>query len=259
MLLEEDGEPDLTRTVRLTAVAIETGHEQALTRRPCIVAADGRRLRPSAAATAFADAAASAGPAHRAGALDVLGIVVDLHPAYWEEDQWSKRVVEWLRRRDCLVRRDDTAAVLKIAARLGEAGGVIPGATDEVDTARLVALQRALGEMPKKVRESLGPGIGRAIRLRCFTYDAAGNEQPQRRKPRTAYLSQALESADGDRFAVAARKTPGLAWVHRSYARALLSAASRCCSCSASSMRRVIASLARATWNDIFAIDMKEM
>ncbi|NEE11376.1 hypothetical protein G3M58_33580, partial [Streptomyces sp. SID7499] len=43
--------------------------------------------------------------------------------------------------------------------------------------------------------------------------------------PGAAYLPQALESADGDRFEVAARRTPGLIWVRRSYARSLLSAA----------------------------------
>ncbi|THA33721.1 hypothetical protein [Streptomyces sp. A1547] len=219
VLLEES--QNLTQVVRLTAVAIETGHEQALVRRACMVVTDGRRLPPSVRANAFADVAGE-----DSGPLDVLGVVIDLHPSYWEEEQWSKRVIEWLRRRDCLVRRDDTAAVLRIAARLGQAGGHLPHPADPAqETARLVALQQALGEMRKEVRGSLGPDIGRAVRLSCFAYDGEGKELPQSAQPGVAYLSHALESADGDRFAVAARKTPGLLWVHRSYARSLLSAA----------------------------------
>ncbi|MER8098375.1 sacsin N-terminal ATP-binding-like domain-containing protein [Streptomyces goshikiensis] len=205
------------RLVRLAAVALETGHEYALTHRACVVTADGRRLRPRASENAFADGEAT-------GPLDVLGIVMDLHSAYREDNPWAKRVVGWLRSRDCLVSRDDTAAVLRIASRLGADGGRLPEADGPGETERLVALQRALAGTSPVLRESLGPGIGRAVLLDCFSYDAEGAEQHRRAEPRHAYLPQALESADGDRFAVAARKTPGLMWIHRSYARSLLSA-----------------------------------
>ncbi|WP_326734694.1 ATP-binding protein [Streptomyces sp. NBC_01022] len=211
---------DITRLVRLAAVAIEAGLEHALASRTCLATADGRRLRPQPAENAFADASGGA-----TGPLDLLGVVLDLHPAYAEDNAWTKTVTAWLRRRDCLVRRDDTAAVLKIVSRLGKAGGRLADGDEATETARLVALQQALGDMPKKLRDPLGPGIGRAILLNGFTYDKDGTEQSRRVKPGAAYLPQALESADGDRFEVAARRTPGLIWVRRSYARSLLSAA----------------------------------
>ncbi|MEN8655253.1 hypothetical protein ABCR94_32890 [Streptomyces sp. 21So2-11] len=219
-LFADDGWQDIARLVRLTAVALKAGHESVLASRACLVTADGRRLRPQPSENAFADASSEA-----TGPLDVLGVVLDLHPTYAEDNAWAKTVTAWLRGRDCLVRRDDTAAVLRIVSRLGKAGKQLADGDEEMEATRLVALQQALGEMPKKLRDPLGPGIGRAILLNGFAYDKDGTEQSHRVKPGAAYLPQALESADGDRFEVAARKTPGLIWVRRSYARTLLSAA----------------------------------
>ncbi|MGW8729940.1 sacsin N-terminal ATP-binding-like domain-containing protein [Streptomyces sp. NPDC055808] len=219
-LFSDDEWEDVARLVRLAAVALETGHEHVLADQACLVAADGRRLRPQPAENAFADTFGEA-----TGPLDVLGVVVDLHSAYAEDNTWAKAVTAWLRRRDCLVRREDAAAVLKIVSRLGKAGGQLADSDEATEAARLSALQQALGEMPKKLRDPLGPGIGLAVLLNGFAYDQEGTEQSHRVKPCNAYLPQALETADGDRFEVAARKTPGLIWVRRSYARSLLSAA----------------------------------
>ncbi|MEU8966057.1 hypothetical protein AB0C89_30710 [Streptomyces sp. NPDC048491] len=219
-LFSGDEWQDVARLVRLAAVALETGHEHVLADRACLVTADGRRLRPQPPENIFADMSGEA-----TGPLDVLGVVLDLHSAYAEDNAWAKAVTAWLRRRDCLVRRDDTAAVLEIVSRLGKAGGQLADGDEATEAARLSAMQRALGEMPKKLRDRLGPGIGRAIRLNGFAYDKDGTEQSHRVKPGAAYLPQALETADGDRFEVAARKTPSLIWVRRSYARSLLSAA----------------------------------
>ncbi|MFF2949821.1 ATP-binding protein [Kitasatospora sp. NPDC057965] len=209
-------EYEVGRTIRLTAAAIEAGLGHLIALEPSVVTADARRLKPDSHAYVFAEAEGS-------GPLDELGVVVDLHPAYREDNRWSRRTVSWLRERSRLVRRDDTVAVLRRIADLGMFGGTLRG-EGESRIGQLVALQRALGEVPKKVREQLGPRIGRAVFLDCHRYDADGNEQRRRARPSEAYLSQALESTDGDRFAVAARKTPGLVWVDRSYARSLLPA-----------------------------------
>ncbi|MEU6553658.1 ATP-binding protein [Streptomyces sp. NPDC046915] len=219
-LFSDNAWQNVTRFVRLAAVALEAGHEYALAGRTCLVTADGRRLRPQLAENAFADASGGA-----SGPLDVLGVVLDLHPAYAEDNVWAKTVTTWLRRRDCLVRRDDTAAALRIVSRLGQAGRRLADGDEATEAARLVALQQALGELPKKQRDRLGPGIGRAVVLNGFAYDKDGTEHARRVQPGAAYLPQALESADGDRFEVAARRTPGLIWVRRSYARSLLPAA----------------------------------
>ncbi|WP_165985043.1 proline-rich domain-containing protein [Streptomyces sp. YIM 98790] len=220
VLFSDDEWQDVTRFVRLTAVALEAGHEYALAARTCLVTADGRRLRPQPVENAFADASGGA-----SGPLDVLGVVLDLHPAYAEDNVRAKSVIAWLRRRDCLVRRNDTAAVLRIVSRLGQAGRRLTDGDEATEAARLVALQQALSELPKKQRDRLGPGIGRAVLLNGFTYDKDGTEQARRVQPGAAYLPQSLESADGDRFEVAARRTPSLIWVRRSYARSLLPAA----------------------------------
>ncbi|SEG94838.1 hypothetical protein SAMN05216223_13139 [Actinacidiphila yanglinensis] len=220
LVLFGDAERDVVRTVRLAAVALESGHEYTLAQKPCLVSADGRSLNPSDRRHAYAE-----GPASDTGTLDGLGVVHDLHPAFWAEDPAAKKVLDWLRRRGSLIRRDDTAAVLGIVARLGESGGRLPDADEPEEIARLASLQSALGDLPKRARNTLGPKIGRAVRLNAFTFDDQGEEQPCVVEPRAAYLPAKLESADRDRFAVAARKTPGLVWVHRSYERSLLSAA----------------------------------
>ncbi|MEV0638561.1 hypothetical protein AB0I77_27185 [Streptomyces sp. NPDC050619] len=218
----DDTEYDIGQTIRLTAVAIEEDLGYLLRSQPCVIASDGRRLRPTATGVAFAeyqdDELRGTSP------LDALGIVVNLHAGYAENSQWSQHVLEWLRKQDCLVRRDDTAAVLRRIERMGRAGRRIGGDT-ACEVEQLVAIQRGLGEVSKKVRERLGPGIGRAVLLDGYTHDREGNEKPCVVQPAHAYLPQALESTDGDRFAVAAGKTPGIRWVQRSYARTLLSQA----------------------------------
>ncbi|MFI6334302.1 sacsin N-terminal ATP-binding-like domain-containing protein [Streptomyces sp. NPDC050535] len=219
LVLFGDADREVVRTVRLAAVTIESGHDLALMHKPCLVTKDGHVLAPFDRRHAYAE-----GPVDANGPLDLLGVVHDLHPAYWAEDPDAKGVIEWLRNRGRLIRRNDTAGVLRIVARLGKSGGRLPDADDTQEIDRLTALQRALGDLPKTARNTLGTGIGRAVRLNGFSFDDQGEEKPHKVEPSAAYLSAALESADGDRFAVAARKTPGLVWVHRSYARSLLSA-----------------------------------
>ncbi|MDQ8707115.1 ATP-binding protein [Streptomyces sp. LHD-70] len=218
-LLSDGKRQDVARLVRLAAVALEAGHEYVMANRACLVTADGRSLRPQPTENCFADPVGEP-----TGPLDVLGVVANLHPAYTEDNAWARTVTAWLGQRGCLVRRDDTAAVLEMVSRLGHTGGQLADGDEATETARLVALQRALGELPKRERDRLGSGIGRALRLNGFAYDKEGSEEARRVKPGNSYLPQALETADGDRFEVAARKTPGLVWVRRAYARSLLSA-----------------------------------
>ncbi|MER7911745.1 hypothetical protein [Streptomyces sp. NPDC096068] len=219
LVLFGDADREVVRTVRLAAVTIESGHGLELMHKPCLVTKDGRVLAPFDTRHAYAE-----GPVDATGPLDLLKVVHDLHPAYWAEDSGAKGVIEWLRNHGRLIRRNDTAGVLRIVSRLGELGGRLPDVGEAQEIARLTALQRALGDLTKTARNTLGPGIGRAVRLNGFSFDSQGKEKPHKVEPSAAYLSAALESADGDRFAVAARKTPGLVWVHRSYARSLLSA-----------------------------------
>ncbi|MFJ1793104.1 ATP-binding protein [Kitasatospora griseola] len=207
-------EYEVGRTIRLSAVAIDAGLGRLIAREPCIVTADGRRLAPQSHAHAFAASEGS-------GPLDVLGIVADLHPAYRAEDRWARSVVGWLRQSGALLRRDDTRAVLRRVAELGDAGARLHGDDDRL-VEQLVALQKALGEVSKKDQEAFGRRIGRAVVLNCFGYGPDGKEMRRRKPPGEAYLSKPLETTEGDRFAVAAGKAPGLTWVDRSYARSLV-------------------------------------
>ncbi|MFJ6884021.1 ATP-binding protein [Streptomyces californicus] len=214
----DDTEYDVDKTIRLTAAAIEADLGYLVRNRPCVIKADGRRLQPTAVGLAFAEHQ-DAGP-RGVGPLDALSIVVDLHASYARESQWSRRVLDWLRKQDYLVRRDDTAAVLRRIERMGRAGKRIGGEAG-CGIEQLAAIQMALGEVPAKVRERLGPGIGQAVLLDGYTYDSEGNEKPCKVQPAHAYLPLALQSTEGDRFPAAAGKTPGIHWVHRSYARTL--------------------------------------
>ncbi|MFG2918911.1 sacsin N-terminal ATP-binding-like domain-containing protein [Kitasatospora sp. NPDC048298] len=204
---------DVDRTVRLTAAALDAGLEYTLCYRACLATVDGQRLAPYEHRFAGRQ---------ETGLLDPLGILRDLHPAYWNDDEAARRVTGWLRRSGYLVRRDDTAAVLGRIAHLGGTSSRLP--TPEISgTDQLVLLQRALAELPASERERLGPGIGRTVRLDAYEYEADGEEKTCQAAPDRLYLPRALESAGSDRFATAARKTPGLLWAHRSYAKTLLS------------------------------------
>ncbi|MCZ4100153.1 sacsin N-terminal ATP-binding-like domain-containing protein [Streptomyces sp. H39-C1] len=220
LVLFGDEDREVERTIRLAAVVLETGQEFTLAQWPCLVTAERRSLNPSDRRHAYAE-----GPGSVTGPLDHLGVVHDLHPAFWAEEPAAKRMLDWLRRRGSLIRRDDISSVLGIVARLGESGGRLPDTDEPQEIARLISLQSALGDLPKKARNILGPKIGRAVRLNGFTFNDQGEEEHRRVDPAAAYLPAALESADRDRFAVAARKSLGLVWVHRSYARSLLSTA----------------------------------
>ncbi|MFL4905967.1 sacsin N-terminal ATP-binding-like domain-containing protein [Streptomyces sp. MMS24-I2-30] len=230
-----DTEYDIEQTIHLTAVAIEEDLDSLLRIRPCIIAADGRRLRPTALGVAFAEPQ-DAEP-RGTNPLDALGIVVDLDAGYAQNSQWSRRVLDWLRKQGSLVRRDDTAAVLSRIERMGRGDRRIGGETGS-GVEQLIAIQAALGEVSKKVRERLGPGIGSAVLLDGYEHDSDGNEKPCKVPPAHAYLPQMLQSTDGDRFAVAAGKTPGIKWVHRSYSRTLLSQAQ--CGLSRTAFLRVL-------------------
>lgn len=203
---------DVDRTVRLTAVALRAGLEFEMRFRACLATADGQRLAPYE--HLFADRRGT-------GLLDPLGILRDLHPAYWSDDDAARRVTGWLSRSGYLVRRDNTAAVLRRIAHLGSTGGRLP-ATDISATDRLVLLQRALAELPAAERERLGPGVGRTVRLDAYQYGANGEENACQAMPDRLYLPRSLESTGSDRFATAAHRTPGLLWAHRSYAKTLL-------------------------------------
>ncbi|MDB1086488.1 hypothetical protein PJ985_02760 [Streptomyces sp. ACA25] len=215
-------EYDIGQTIHLTAVAIEEGLDYLVRNQPCVITADGQRLRPSAVGVALAEHQET--EPRGTAPLDALGIVVSLHADYTQDAQLSQPVLDWLRREDLLVRRDDTAAVLRRIGRMGRASQRIGGEAG-CGIQQLVAIQRALGEVSAKVRERLGPGIGQAVLLDGYTYDSEGNEKPCKVQPAHAYLPQTLESTDGDRFAIAAGKTSGIRWAHRSYARTLLSQA----------------------------------
>ncbi|MBO3674018.1 ATP-binding protein [Streptomyces sp. NEAU-YJ-81] len=216
----DDIQYDIGQTIRLAAVAIEEDLDFLLRNRPCVIDADGRRLWPTAPGIAFAEPQ-DAEP-RSSNPLDALGIVVNLHADYAENSPWARRVLDWLRKQGCLVRRDDTAAVLSRIVQMGRIGSRIGGDTG-CGVEQLVSIQAALGEVSKKVRERLGPGIGKALLLDGYVYDSDGNEMPCKVPPAHAYLPQVLESTDGDRLAVAAGKTPGIKWVQRYYTRTLLS------------------------------------
>ncbi|MEU9079806.1 hypothetical protein [Kitasatospora sp. NPDC048538] len=207
---------DIDRTVRLTAVALKAGLDYRLIHFPCLATADGRRLAPAGAGHAFAHDRGT-------GPLDPLGALLDLHPGYWSGEDAARRVTTWLAKHNCLIHRDDTAAVLRHIARLGETGSRLP-ATDLPGAERLVLLQQAVGALTKPERDRLGRGIGRTLLLDAFEYGADGVETARQARPEEIYLPQALESTDGDRFAAAARRTAGLLWAHRGYAKTLLPA-----------------------------------
>ncbi|MCX4639255.1 ATP-binding protein [Streptomyces sp. P9-2B-2] len=211
------------RTLRLTAVAIEAELDSQLLSTACVLASDGRRLLPPVTGRAFADRADEAGAAtgHGGARLAALGIVQELDAAYWEETEHARAVVSWLRTEGCLVNQEDTLAVLGRVAQLGRAG-LRMGSDGVTDGVQLTALQRAFGDISDKQRKKLGRDVGKAVLLSAFRYGRDGQEEPCTAAPGDCALPLALDTADRGRFAVAARRTPGITWADRAYARSLL-------------------------------------
>ena len=211
-----DADRPADSTIALVAAALHEGLDERLLELPCVIARDGRRLVPPAGDTTDAVSSETVPLAER------LGIATRLHPAHLASTDGAPEVLEWLRKCGALLDGSDDGAVVRRLAKAGRSGHTVGSPlTDE----QVRALRDAFERFDLDTRQILGPDVGRAVRLKSYTYDAAGNKTPGAARPVDAYLPRAIDT-DGSLF-VAAGKSQGLVWLSGHYAKSLPSQAGR--------------------------------
>lgn len=192
----------------LVAIAVETDSTNELENRPCIVLNDVDRVTP------LDVVGLGVLLPEEAGTLwDVLDIGQRLHPAYGERPGW-RTVRDWLQRRDLLLMEATDNVALRVLANAGNDGVELnaPLTDEQADALRVAFEQLPIGD-----RQTLGDGIGQAVRFAAVTYDNAGKKIATTAKPSEAYIIEREANA----WRVAAGKTPGLVWLHSRYAEKL--------------------------------------
>ena len=192
----------------LVAIAVETDSTNELAKRPCLVLNDAARVSPTNVVGLGVLLPEDAGPL-----WDVLGIGQRLHPAYGERPGW-KSVLDWLQRSHLLLMEATDNIALRVLAKAGSVGVELnmPLTDEQAD-----ALREAFEQLPIGDRQTLGNGIGQAVRFAAVTYDNAGKKITTTSRPSEAYIIEREANA----WRVAAGKTPGLVWLHSRYAEKL--------------------------------------
>ena len=160
-----DADRPADSTIALVAAALHEGLDERLLELPCVIARDGRRLVPPAGDTTDAVSSETVPLAER------LGIATRLHPAHLASTDGAPEVLEWLRKCGALLDGSDDGAVVRRLAKAGRSGHTVESPlTDE----QVRALRDAFERFDLDTRQILGPDVGRAVRLKSYTYDAEG-------------------------------------------------------------------------------------
>jgi hypothetical protein len=208
---------DLTAAV--IAVAIREDEEDEdlaaeLISSACLVLDDGRRVSPESTTDLGVLL-----PDDASELWSTLGIGVHLHRVYTERPRWPE-VARWLHDTDTLRRTATDEEALRVLAAAGRKDVELPEppSDDQVN-----ALRAALESVDETLRPGLGAGIGRAIRLEATVYQADGKRKHVFARPADSYFIE----KDKNSWSNAAKKTPGLVWLHRRYLEALRTPAGR--------------------------------
>lgn len=183
----------------------------------CIIDVDSNHFTPNNDEIGFLTLSESDGLA------SALGICRSISPAYAADTAAAHTVRRWLTEQSYLVDASDPTTLLQRIAAIGDGGD---HARIEVTDDQLIAIRNALEPLGRDSWQDLGPGIGNAISLRAYSYDADGTAVPTRIRPSDAYLPRQIEREPLG-FHAAAAKTPGLVWAASNYGALLRSSLGR--------------------------------
>lgn len=211
-LLERADKPiaflcDLTAAVATVARAEDEEDyelEDELLNAPCLVLADGTRLRPTEAADLRVLL-----PADRSSLWISLNLGTQVDHEYQQRDSWPV-VARWLEANGALRRTATNEDALRALAAAGRDDIEL---AEPLTDAQADALRVALEAVEDAARPALGAGIGRAIRLEATVYTPDGRRTRSHARPADAYFIE----KDKNTWSTAAKKTPGLVWLHRRY------------------------------------------
>lgn len=201
---------DLTAAV----VAVVTGDDEededladGLFSSSCLVLADGRRTSPEAATGLD-----TLLPHEPSQLWSSLGIGAQVHSTYTERPTWSV-IAAWLHDSSALRRTATDEDALRVLAEAGRVDVELP---KPLSDEQANAVRAALESVDESTRAGLAAGIGRAIRLEATVYDANGKRTQVFARPAAAYFIEKERNS----WSNAAKKTPGLVWLHRRYSEA---------------------------------------
>lgn len=202
---------DLTAAVVAAATADDEDDEDLadeLSTSSCLVLANGRRTSPEAATGLDILL-----PQNASRLWSSLVIGAQLHSTYTERPTWSL-VAGWLHDSNTLRRTATDEDALNVLAEAGRMDFELP---DPLTDDQANAIRAALESVDEAERPRLATGIGRAIRLEATVYDTNGKRTQVFARPADAYFIEKERNG----WSNAAKKTPGLVWLHRRYSEAL--------------------------------------
>ena len=219
VLLQDPNRP-VQSTIALVAAGVRDGLVDSLAELPCLVASDERRFMPPSSNSPEA-VALEVSPLARE-----LGVVTTLHVQHLEDTDDALVIVNWLRERGSLLDGTDDRIVIH---RLASAGRSDQRIAEPLTDRQVDALRRAFELLDPAERREVGRGVGLAIMLSAYVHELRGGRKRRREmvaSPIEAHLPRAIDRGK-DSFAVAAERTPGVAWLNGRYAKALKSSSGR--------------------------------
>ncbi|WP_284534515.1 sacsin N-terminal ATP-binding-like domain-containing protein [Nocardioides sp. T2.26MG-1] len=215
LLNAEDRTIEFVADLTAAAVAAATADEEEdedladeLLTSSCLVLTDGRRTSPEAAKGLDILL-----PEEASQLWSSLGIGAQVHTAYSERPTWPV-IAGWLHDTGTLRKTATDADALRVLSNAGRSDVELaePLTDDQAN-----ALRAALESVEESARPALAEGIGRAIRLEATVYDANGKRTQVFARPADSYFIEKERNS----WSNAAKKTPGLVWLHRRYSDAL--------------------------------------
>ena len=204
------------QAIALSAVALNEGLSERLVELPCVISDDGRHLVPPSGESPQAISLEGSPLAQQ------LGVVTILHDAYLRDNESARTVIGWLQECGALIDGTDDIEVVNRLAAAGRSGRSLEvPLTDE----QVMALRDTFELMDPVARRQLGPDVGRAISLECYTYDGK-TIRTINACPQEAYLPRRIDR-ETESFAAAAEQTHGLKWISDRYANLLRSPSGR--------------------------------
>lgn len=216
LLNTEDRTIEFVADLTAAVVAIVTGDDEEydedlaeeLANSSCLVLVDGRRFNPESATGLNVLL-----PREPSRLWSSLAIGAQVHPAYAERPGWSA-IAGWLHGLSALRRTATDEDALEVLAEAGQRDVELP---EPLTDDQAIAIRAALESVNDSVRPRLAAGIGRAIRFDATVYETDGKRTRVFARPADAYFIEKERNG----WSNAAKKTPGLVWLHRRYSEAL--------------------------------------
>ena len=193
--------------IRLTAAALEAGHASDLLDLACVVDEMGRAHVPPPRTSPFAFTT------HSDGLATDLNLAICLHGDYSRLEPAATAVLDWLTNSAALIATDSDLPILERLAAAGNAGNPVD---EPFSDGALRRLRASLEPLDLGEVQRLGRGIGRAIFIDGYEFNAKRAALARPVRPCDAYIPKRIDTVK-DGFFTAAGTTTGIVWAANRY------------------------------------------